>query len=55
MKLLITILLRLRWAYFHIHPGYKKVYFDENEYLFHHEKTNVLVADYRFCSPEEKE
>ena len=49
-KLLVTLLLRTRWAYFHIHPGYTKFYMDEarTEAHFFHAKTNSIHSDYKY-------
>ena len=49
MKTLITLLLRVRWAYFHIHPSYIKFYVDEarTEAHFFHTKTNSIHSDYK--------
>lgn len=49
MNLLLRFLLSLRWAYFHVHPGYTKVYMDEarSELWFFHAKTNSLHCNYR--------
>lgn len=46
---ILRVFLRLRWAYFHIHPGYTKVWMDEarTEAHFFHAKTNSLHSDYR--------
>jgi hypothetical protein len=46
---IIRLLLRLRWAYFHVHPGYKKVWMDaaRTEAHFFHARTNSLHCDYR--------
>ena len=45
---LLSVLCRVRWAYFHIHPGYTKFYVDEahTEAHFSHARTNTTHCDY---------
>ena len=45
----LNLLFRMRWAYFHAHPGYTKFYMDNarTEAHFFHARTNSLHSDYR--------
>jgi len=45
----LNLLFRLRWAYFHMHPGYTKFYMDSErkEAHFFHAKTNSVHSPYR--------
>lgn len=49
----VKLLLRLRWAYFHIHPGYVKFYMDREhkEAHFQHLRTNSIHSDFSFSDP----
>lgn len=49
LNILLNLLLRMRWAYFHICPGYTKIYMDEDrtEAHFFHAKTNSLHSNFR--------
>jgi len=47
VKLLITIVLKLRWAYLHVHPGYKKFTIGTESY-FQYVKTGQIVYNYSF-------
>ena len=49
LNLLLKLLFRIRWAYFHIHPGYTKLYIDKARTSAHffHARTNSLHSDYR--------
>lgn len=49
---LLKIILRFRWAYFHVHPGYTKVWMSAKEAHFFHAKTNTLHCDYRVAAQE---
>ena len=49
MRYLLNILLRLRWAYFHLNPAYTKLFMDSarTEAHFFHARTNTLYSDMR--------
>lgn len=47
LRMVLRALFRMRWAYFHIHPGYTKVYFSATEAHFFHARTNSLHSNYR--------
>lgn len=48
VKFFLRLLFHMRWAYFHIHPGYVKIIVDEasQEAHFFHAKTNSLHCNY---------
>lgn len=47
-RLILKILINLRWAYFHVNPAYKKFYMDSarTEAHFLHERTNSIHSNY---------
>ncbi len=46
MTLLLKLFIGLRWAYFHVHPSYKKFYFDadDKDGMFQNIKDGSLHA-----------
>jgi hypothetical protein len=54
LNTLLSALLRLRWAYFHIHPGYKKFYMDSTrkEAHFFHARTSCIHSNYSLTKPK---
>ena len=52
MKLLITVILRLRWGYFHVNPRYIKFNID-GECHFQDMKTNTILSDYVWVETKE--
>jgi hypothetical protein len=43
---IISLLLKLRWVYFHVHPWYVKIYLTETESHFYHKRTNTIHHNY---------
>jgi hypothetical protein len=41
----VYLVLRLRWAYFHIHPSYMKFRMTETENHFQHKSTGRIHSD----------
>lgn len=47
-KLLIKLLLKARWLYFHLNPRYAKFYVTEDEAHFQHTPTGTIHSNYSF-------
>lgn len=47
VRVLIKTLIKLRWAYFHMHPGYVK-FLIEDEAHFFHQRTNSIHSNLRY-------
>lgn len=49
IRMLLRALINVRWAYFHVHPGYTKLYMDSTrtEAHFYHLRTNSIHSNYR--------
>jgi len=56
-KAILTILIKVRWMYFHVSPMYVKFYFDSTDEhgMFQHRKHGTLHANYLWASDEAKE
>lgn len=54
IMILVTILVKLRWIYFHVNPSYKKFYMDSShtEAHFFHAKTNSIHSNLVFRHEE---
>jgi hypothetical protein len=55
MRFLVRMLLRIRWAYFHVSPAYTKLYVDEarTEAHFFHARTNSIHSNYTLRPPQD--
>lgn len=47
-KIICIILIKLRWAYFHLHPNYIKFYVTKEKSHFQNIKTGKLHSDLVF-------
>ena len=50
MKFIITIIVKLRWLYFHLNPAYVKFYIDaeRTEAHFQHRKDGSLHSNFKW-------
>ncbi len=53
VRIILRMLISLRWAYFHIHPGYQKFYIDADrtEAHFFCARTNAMHPNYKLVTP----
>lgn len=49
---LITILLKVRWAWFHINPRYIKFYVTDDEAHFQDQQTGMIFCNYTIGKKE---
>lgn len=45
-KLMIKLLLKVRWLYFHVNPFYKKFYMSADEAHFWNSRTNTIHSNF---------